>query len=189
MNAILVTALCAAVTWYLRKQSRITNSPIVAVDAKNWWIDTLITAGVAVAFFIALIIEQTPWPWLASYVDPIVVIAIVVVMLPVPWKIIRENWGQLVSRAVEPECIARIESQLAKVRAEMPWADQRLRVVRMGRVLYVHLYILEGPERIPTADRCREKILDVLQGLDEDLALDISFTEDPVWMRLASGDE
>ena len=40
---------------------------------------------VVVAFVVALIVEHTPWPWLAVYVDPVVVIVIVVLMLPVPW--------------------------------------------------------------------------------------------------------
>jgi cation diffusion facilitator family transporter len=187
--ATLATLLCGAVTCYLRRQSGLIRSPIVAVDAKNWWIDTLISAGVAIAFFIAVVIKKTPYAGLAPYVDPVVVIVLVMVMLPVPWHIIRENWAQIVSRAVEPECLAEVEAQLDKVRAEIPWRDQHLRVLRMGRLLYVHVYILEDPIHTLEADRCREKIYQTLKEIHADLALDVSFTADPIWMRRASGDE
>ncbi len=187
--AMLATLLCGAVTFYLRRQSGLIKSPIVAVDVKNWWIDTLISAGVAIAFFIAIVIEKTPYASLTPYVDPVVVIVLVLAMLPVPWHIIRENWAQIVSRAVDPECLAEVEKQLDKVRTEIPWRDQYLRVLRMGRLLYVHMYILEGPTHTLEADRCRDKIYQALRTIHADLALDVSFTADPTWIRRASGDE
>ena len=187
--ALLVMVLCGGGALYLQRQSTRTKSQIVAVDAKNWWIDTIISAGVALAFFIAAVIEMTSYAALAPYVDPIVVLFIVLAVLPVPWRIIRENWAQIVSRAVEPECLAEVEKILVVVRAEIPWRDQLLRVVRMGRLLYVHLYILGGPTSTEDADRCREKISQALKQIPADLALDVSFTADSKWMRLASGDE
>ncbi len=187
--AMLATLLCGIVTYYLRRQSGLIKSPIVAVDVKNWWIDTLISAGVAIAFFIAIVIEKTPYAALTPYVDPVVVIVLVLAMLPVPWHIIRENWAQIVSRAVDPECLAEVEKQLDKVRAEIPWRDQYLRVLRMGRLLYVHMYILEGPTHTLEADRCRDKIYQALSTIHADLALDVSFTADPTWIRRASGDK
>ena len=187
--AVLVTVLCVAGALFLQRQSKRTKSQIVAIDAKNWWIDAVISAGVALAFSIAVLVETTPYATIAPYVDPIVVIVLVMAMLPVPWLIIRDNWRQIVSRSVEPGCLAEIEERLESVRAETPWRDHFLRVIREGRLLYVHIYILGGPSRTEDADRCREKIFLSLKSLQAELALDVSFTDDPKWMRRASGDE
>lgn len=187
--AMLVTVLCVVGALYLRRQSKRTKSQIVAVDAKNWWIDAVISAGVALAFSIAVLVEMTPYAFIAPYVDPVVVIVLVLAMLPVPWMIIRDNWRQIVSRSVDPSCLAEIEERLEAVRAETPWRDQCLRVVREGRLLYVHLYILGGPSLLEDADQCREKIFRALKDIQAELALDVSFTADPKWMRRASGDE
>ena len=71
---------------------------MLGVDAKNWFLDAIMSFAVAAAFLVTNVLEESH-PTLVSYVDPAVVCILCVISLPVPVTIILDNSAQLVGRA------------------------------------------------------------------------------------------
>lgn len=88
--------LIAAVQIRLAKK---TESPLLKVDSKNWLIDGAISGGVAVAFLIVVLLGDGPLAPFSPYADPAIVVLLSVLSIPIPLRIIRTNWKQLLGRA------------------------------------------------------------------------------------------
>lgn len=185
--ALVAAAGCFAVAVRLRKLASRSGSSLVAVDARNWTIDGLISAAVAVAFVVAVALQGTRLePWL-PYVDPLVVLLLVVGSLPVPIAILRENWSQLVGKAPPEATQEPIRRAIDDYLAEDPAWSPRLRLLEMGRVLYVHLSLVGPPERsVAELDRIREKLLRRMPAR-EHLFLDVLFMADAGWAASTPG--
>ena len=179
--ALLATVGCFAVAVIIRRLAARSGSTLVRVDARNWMIDGLISSAVAVAFIVAVVLRGTRFdPWL-PYVDPLVVLLLVLGTLPVPIAILRENWDQLVGKAPPETTQEPIHRAIDDFLAEDPAWTPRLRLLEMGRVLYVHLSLIGPPDRrVEELDRIRAGLLSRMPERDH-LDLDVLFMADPGW--------
>ena len=180
----------------LRKLGKQSGSPIVQLDARNAVVDTMLSAAVGIAFVITLIIQNSGLSEWAPYADPVIMLVIVVIALPQPFKTIRANWRQLLGsapdRAVQDKVAAVVESALERV----PHSQTNLRTTHVGRYLYVHLYVVvpqdaAQPVDVRMHDRIRSRIFDELSSEFRHLALDLGFTTDVRWAisSVPSGDQ
>ena len=180
----------------LRKLGKQSGSPIVQLDARNAVVDTMLSAAVGIAFVITLIIQNSGLSEWAPYADPVIMLVIVVIALPQPFKTIRANWRQLLGsapdRAVQDKVAAVVESALERV----PHSQTNLRTTHVGRYLYVHLYVVvpedaAQPVDVRMHDRIRSRIYDELSSEFRHLALDLGFTTDVRWAisSVPSGDQ
>lgn len=168
---------------FLAKRSR---SPIVEVDARNALVDTMISGAVGVAFVITLLLQNSRWSASARFADPVIMLAIVAIAAPQPFKTIRANWRQLLGRAPEQVVQQRVATLIEEVLAAVPHSETSLRLTEVGRYLYIHLYVIvpEGtdqPMDTPLHDQIRRLIYDALAAEFPYLALDIGFTMDVQW--------
>ncbi len=186
----IAAAGCFTIALSQRALARRTSSPLLEVDSKNWLIDGLMSVAVGVAFVVAVLLEGGAFAHLLPYADPAVVIILVVLSLPIPFKIIRENWHQMLGRAPDDTLQNKARAAVATVLGASEEYDTRIRMDQLGRLTYLQLYVvLRGSEDVDVGrmDRCRSAVRDALEGEFDNLALDVIFTRDPRWVAVSVG--
>jgi predicted Co/Zn/Cd cation transporter (cation efflux family) len=157
----------------------------VANDLANWLVNTAISAGMVVAFAIALVLVQTGHRQAAGYVDAAFVIAVVVLTIFVPFREARDAVGGLLNEAPDDATVAAVRADVAAALDGLGEERFYLRVVRPGRTTYVLVHVLVGPDRhgltVAEADVWRGRILGALAPRHAPLDLDVAFTTDPVF--------
>jgi predicted Co/Zn/Cd cation transporter (cation efflux family) len=180
-----VGALCFLVFARQRASARRTGSPLLAVDARTWLVDATITAGVGLAFVVAVVLERLGHDAAVRYVDPVVVTVLCLALLPVPIATIRRNVLELLQRAPPDDVRADVEARVDAALAGLPLRSRRVRAVRVGRTLYVTLVLVVADAfpaaTVPDLDRIRARLADALADVASRLTLDVVFTAEEAW--------
>jgi predicted Co/Zn/Cd cation transporter (cation efflux family) len=188
--AWIAAAGCFAIAASQRMLAKKTGSPLLAVDSKNWLIDGFMSVAVGIAFLVAVFLADTSYAHLLPYADPAVVIILVVLSLPIPFKIIRENWRQMLGRAPGEGLQEKARAAVARVLEASDDYDTKIRMDELGRLTYLQLYVVIKGSLDPDVDRldeCRAAVHDVLKDDFDNLALDVIFTRDPRWVGVSVG--
>ena len=180
---------CFLFAFVLKRKLRHFHSPLVRTDIHNWLVDGGVSLAVGFAFLVAMILSRFGFSEWVPYVDPLVTALVCLVLMPIPYKILRENWAQIVARSAPIERISEVEAILDDCLPEAKILAKELRVLESGRVLLIHLYLCVEDSSIRECDDIRAAIWERLQGRYAHPALDVSFTSDPKWFRHASGDK
>ena len=169
-------------------QSRLakkTGSSLLRVDAQRWLIDSLIAATVCLAFLIVLLLERTALQPYSVYADPAIVISLMLLTAPVIVKIILSNTRELLWGAPDIDLQHRLDGQIHEI--IRPFAPEKywLRLLKMGRRLYVNLYLLvpqaSDPSDIDQFDAIREKVSTVCKDEIQHVTVDVIFTRQSKW--------
>ncbi len=177
---------CFAIAAYQRRVARDTRSALVEVDAKSWLVDGFMSMVVAGAFVGAWAIGGTRWSALGPYVDPVLVMVLVVLMVGVPLRIILQGVGELVKVAPEQEVQREIR---ARVEAVLDAADMPRRVIRMVRIgrefwLLNHIFVPNDRRVCDVADldQIRAEIADAVADAQPGMVVDTVFTSRKEWV-------
>jgi len=185
--ALVACVGCLVIAFAQRNIGRRTNSPLLEVDARNWLMDGLISGAVAVAFVVVVLLRASPFASWVPYADPAIVILLVLISAPIPVKIIRSNWNQLVGRAPGSEIQSEARSRVTEAVGRHPGLTPHIRLLETGRHTYVQLYITvdDGApfKTIEDFDRLRTEIHAAVTRDDAAIGLDVIFTRDPGWIK------
>lgn len=189
--AVIVASAGFAVSAMLRSTSRRIYSPLVEVDAKNWFMDGLLTVAVFIAFLIAYALRETSYNWMMDYADPAVVLLLVILSASLPYSIIRTSFKELLLAAppldIQEEVKRLLDPELEAITKE----DYMVRMVKVGRFLHVNIYILlpqdHDYEGVRQQDEIRERIRTLLAEKYQDITVDVLFTCDPSFAGVQSG--
>lgn len=190
LYAILAALGCFAIAIVQRVLSTRTRSPLLQVDANNWLVDGLFSAAVAMAFLIATILEGTKYDRWLPYADPLIVAVLVVISLPVPIMIVRDNWNQLVGKAPPRKIQERANQVVSAVLSDVATVDTNIRMQQWGRLTYLQLYVICEPVLdcdLKELDQTRDQIADAFAKEFDNLALDVVFTQDARWVSASIG--
>ena len=171
---------CFILAWRTRVLAKRARSPLVAVDAHNWIIDGLISAGVALAFLLIQLTQGTPVAAFAPYADPVIVIVLVVATIMVPLQIIRDAWRQVVGYRPTPDKLQGVNRSVAQTFAPWPSVTWQVRAIEIGRFLYVQVYAIDPEEccgTLSTQDQLRYQIYTALREQFKHLELNVIFTQ------------
>ncbi len=175
---------CFAVAFRIKRYADLTESDILSVDAKDWMIDGYLSLGIAAAFVIAVAVEQTDYAAFSPYVDPLVVLAMVLGTLIIPIQIIRQSWFELTQRSIDQEDRDDQHALAQEVLEPYGAPEFRLRSVWQGRELYIHIYVLlPASGRHPLADltaqdKVRRELAQKFLELAPAVSMDVVFTAD-----------
>jgi len=115
-----------------------------------WKLDVISSFGVAVAFFIQIIVNKTKFAWIARYIDPVVAIVMACFLLIEPVKMIFSNLKNLVLFAPEQDIMDNIriaaEKHMDKVYCDIEFLD----VIQTGRKTWVEIYFKSHNDIINT---------------------------------------
>jgi cation diffusion facilitator family transporter len=182
---IFATALCLLLAIVTRRGVRATASPLVDADAKNWTVNAAISACVIVAFGTIFLLRGTALEWLTPYVDPIIVLSLVVVFMAVPVRMARQALLELLNRAAPSEVLGRVTEIVDSCTSGLPVRERFVRVVQPGRTRLVsaHVVLPEdfGPVELKALDEVRSRALELLRIEHAGTILDMIFTTDPEW--------
>jgi len=183
--AVIALAGCLAVGAAQRKAAAKTGSPLLAVDSKNWLIDGLLSGVVALVFAAAMILGRTRWAAVVPYMDPALVILLVLGIVFVPLKIVRDSLREILAFAPDGATQADVRQRVEGALEDVPVASSQVRMMKIGRFLYVLNQIVVSPEfrpgRVEELDRVRERIANAMEGFEPIPVVDTLFTEDEKW--------
>jgi len=183
--AIVVSIFCFAVFAILTRVARKTGSPLVKVDAKNWLLDGLITVAVLLGFLLSYFAQETRWEWMIPYTDPVVVVVLVVLSLPIPYLIIRDGLKELLLGAPNVELQQKLRKTLDPIFTERGYQSHGIRVAKTGRMIYIYIIVLLQEQQTDPAvsqqDEVRKALTLSVSDFYPDVEVDLFFTRDEQW--------
>jgi len=177
---------CFIFAFIISRAAKRTGSELVAVDAKGWVIDTLLTAAVLAAFLFGWFIQDGPLAAWLNYIDPLLVIILVAVSLPIPLQIFVANLKDFLGHAPEAGVHEAVEAGFLEAVRDVPLKDHRIRLLRLGNTLNILIHM--QPDKgftvngVADLDFLRDKIRAELDKLGARIVLDVLFVDD---MRFA----
>lgn len=183
--ALLATLGCLIIAWVMNQYKNKSYSTLVAVDAKGWLIDTIISSALLVGFVVVFFIQETQWAIYLPYVDPALVAVLVLISLPIPIKLLKENMREVLLLAPNEDVQEEICKRLKAAIESYDITDARVRLTKMGRYIILNAYVIVPNSfqvtRINELDEIREKIKVELLQYYPQIIFDIIFTENREW--------
>lgn len=165
------------------------NSPILKVETTNWFVDTLLTAGMGVSFVIAFFLKDY-YPNFLPYVDPIVTILLLLSIINMPYQTIRSSVKELLLMEADEDISEAVNKAIKKCYKEDKVIDYNKMTTKTGREIYVLIVVLLKEEvdkgnyfdSTERHDEFRDHVFKELSSLSTNLKLDICFTYKKKWL-------
>jgi len=177
--------LCLLMAWNQRRLAKRVGSPLLEVDARTWFVDGIISTGAALAFLGAFVLQRLELHGLLPYVDPSLVVILVLAMARVPLTTLRDNLREVLQVAPRQDDQALVRGAVEGALADLPVREVQIRMVKVGRTFYVltHVLLPEDwrPESTAALDRIRCRVAQSLREVPLRLLTDTVFTADAHW--------
>ena len=182
---VFACVVCGTTAYITRRGAKITGSPMVQADADNWFVNMGYSCCVLVAFVGIFVLRALKLDTLTLFVDPTVVLTVVVVSLAVP---VRMSWRalmELLNRAPDRSIVNQVTDIVDANLTELPVQERFVRVVQPGRqrIILVHAVLScdYRPDGLDTFDMIRSRMYDALSKAHDATIADILFTADRRW--------
>ncbi len=182
---IFAALTCGVIALIMRRGARATGSPLVEADAENWVVNAAISSCVLLAFASIFVLDLLELKRVVPYVDPFVVLTIVLISIGVP---VRMSWNALMAllnRAPTNDIIERVTAIVDRGLAGLPVRERFVRVVQPGRqrlvLVHVVLPVDYRPDGLGQLDAVREQTHRALCETNVATIVDILFTTDRKW--------
>jgi len=183
--AIIALGGCFVVAGVQRRTAMRTGSPLLQVDYRNWLMDGVLSGVVALVFVAALILSGTDWAHVVPYIDPVLVIVVVLAIIWVPLAIVRDGAKEILGFAPPAEIQEDVRGRVEGAIDGVPVAALHVSMMKIGRFFYVLNQIVVSPEfrprRVGDLDAVRQRIATALEGFEPQPIVDTVFTEDEKW--------
>lgn len=129
------------VALYLKRKNRTLNSPIIETEMQGWKIDSVISMGMTLAFFLPILV---PFGWfqkLTPYLDSILAIVLSLIMLPEPIGTVVSGIRDLLLISPDEETIREIRETVEPELKDCSYSELYFEVVKTGRKLWISAYI------------------------------------------------
>ncbi|MEM9137301.1 MAG: cation transporter [Cyanobacteria bacterium P01_F01_bin.42] len=177
---------CFLFAWRIGVLAKRSKSTLAKVDAQNWMIGGLISVAVAITFLVVTLIQSTSLAGLTPYADPAIVIVLVLFMIPIPLKLVRDAWRQIVGYRPDSQKMAVVNSAIAQIFSPADSVTWQIRSLEVGRIIYVQVYVLD-PEQwsgdLARQDRLRHQLHSRLTQQFTCIKLDVIFTKQQEWLN------
>lgn len=178
--SLVATTGCIVVFLIQKQYAKKVDSPLLALDIATWKLSGFISSAVAIGFGAAYLLTRTEYSWIVPYIDPVMVVVLVLVMIRLPLSALKEGIGDLLLGAPSGEMQAEIKEKVSAVLAGFSMKRYSVRMVKVGRHIFVSIFILLPEEvanqSITDLDGIRERIDEVLNGLHPEIIADTLFT-------------
>lgn len=133
--------LSIVVTLYLKWKNKNIHSPLLETEMEGWKIDSLISLGMAAAFFLPKFIPAGPLQPLIPYLDQIITIILSMIMLPTPIRTVISGLRDLVLLPPDQETVQQIHQIVEDALAGTAYSQIQHEIVKTGRKLWISTYI------------------------------------------------
>ena len=139
------TITCSIMYFFVRSASKKTGSKILHADAELWKADALLSASVDISLGLALTLLFFDLNYIAIYIDPIIAIAMGILITIKPLKLIKEAGLNLLDASVEPELNRQITFAAENICVKKSLHITDTKVTQSGRFLFVDLRLKLPP--------------------------------------------
>lgn len=174
-----VVALIAyGMWWWMRGQAMRIESGLVWLDVKAWLMSALITTALLLAFLLALVMRGTSWEWLVRYVDPLILAALALALIPMPFREAREALAETLV-ITPPEFDAEVRKVMDDFIARHGFTAYESYVAKEGRGRFIEISVLVPADMtrpVSDYDAMRVEIGEAIGDPGPDRWLTIMFT-------------
>jgi predicted Co/Zn/Cd cation transporter (cation efflux family) len=182
--ALFTLALAGAMFGWERRVLRRQPSATLELDAQEWLMSALLSAGILAGWFASHALEEAGADRLARLIDPLLVLVVVAAVIRMPLRVLPGAMRDVLLIAPEPEVQARFRAVVEAEAAAAGLGRWKLHLARLGDGFDVELNFLVAPEfTLPAAelDRLRSR-LEAGFGLPPHrLWLTVTVTAEPRW--------
>ncbi len=186
--AAFATVFCYAMYRYLHRKNRTLRSSFIQTELNEWYLDTIVSAGVVFGFAVALVMSQvTRFTAYVVYVDPVMMLVISVYFVKWPLAGLRRSLREVLGMKPEGKLTDEITAVVREIERRQGLAESFVRVTKIGRQLWVEIDFVVGRENnsrvnsIADQDRIREEIMLRLPSDQFHIWLSVGFTGDRKW--------
>jgi cation diffusion facilitator family transporter len=180
--SILAVVGCFTVAALLSRAAKKSGSPLIDVEVHTWRIDAIMSLGVLAAFAAAFFVDRTRWSHLVDYVDPALVIVLVLAVVSTPIRIVWDGLGELLGAAPKEPVQREVEAKFRELLEGYPVVKTVLRMERVGRTSYLLAHVVVEPDLALTGieelDELRRKIASGIQEVHPSWIVDTVFVAD-----------
>lgn len=163
------------------RANRRLDSALVAMDVKGWLMGAGVTGALLIAFIIGMIIDGTSLEHLMPYVDPVVLIVVATVLIPVPLRTLTTALKEI-AMVTPPELHAEARSVTDRVIEEEGFLGADVYAAQVGRSRQVQIAFHVSPDIAPRPltewHGIRQQITAELGGDDPNSWITVLFTTD-----------
>ena len=182
---IFAATACSLLAWVTHRGAKHSRSPLVIADAENWLVNGAISSAVLLAFVSILIIRNTSFKFLVPYIDPCLVLVVVLISISVPVRMAWQALMELLNRTPSQEILQEVESIISQSTAHLPVQKLYVRVIQPGRSRMVLVHVVLPTDfqvdGLAMLDAIRRETLEKLKKAHLATALDMVFTTDALW--------
>ncbi len=183
--AAVVSGICFALYFYERWVNRRIGSEFIRIDMNSCLMSAAITLALFLGFLSAELLERAGFGALKPYADPVILIVMTLVLLPIPAGIIYRSM-QEVFMVAPPDVVQVVNNVMNRETARHGFSDYKAYVAKSGRIHLIDIVILL-PERCPKTTVELDAIREEIAGQLSDFAkleqwLTISFTTRRDWL-------
>ncbi|WP_035058927.1 cation diffusion facilitator family transporter [Andreprevotia chitinilytica] len=162
-----------------------TGSQLVRIDAKEWLLDGVFSFVILIGFAVlAAASDDFRANW-GRYVDGVLVCTMALILLPIPFGILRRNVRELLWIAPDEAITGKLESTVARIAAEHDVRDHSTHIAKSGRSYVVEVNFTTGPDfaaqSVAAQDALRQQLWRELDMPLEQIWLSVCFTEQRRW--------
>lgn len=178
---VVVLVLAVAMGVLEHRANRRIDSALVAMDVKGWLMSAGVTGALLVAFVIGMIIEGTSAEHLMPYVDPVVLIVVATVLIPVPARTLVQALSEI-AMVTPPALHAEARRVADRVIDEQGFLGAEVSAAQVGRSRQVEITFRVSPDIPPRPltewHGIRRHITDELGGGDPNSWITVMFATD-----------
>ena len=180
--AAVVSVICFAMYAVERRANTRIDSELVDLEAHSWLMSGLITAALLIAFAAGVAMAGTRFERFIPYVDPAVLAALALLLLPIPLLAARRAFAEIFG-ITPPAYDADVREIVAEAVGRYGFASFTSYVAKVGRARFIEIYIVVPPGHpirgIAEFDRIRRELGDAIGDPGPERWLTIVFTGDP----------
>lgn len=183
--SIISTIACTLIYKLISKKSTKLSSEILKAESSQWFMDSILSAGVLVGYFITMILGATRFSYYTRFVDPLMVVLISVVFIRVPLMTLFKSFNEMVNGKADDEINEEINTIVEDIKEEYNFQDSITRVSKIGRELRIEIDFVFNEKSTLTEleemDKVREQVYANMIDIKLKKWLNINFTGDKKW--------
>ncbi|MDO2948794.1 cation transporter [Aeromonas simiae] len=184
LYAAVSTFFCAALYRLEAQAAERLDSELVRVDAKEWQVDTILSATLLLGFVIAMGLEQAGYGRYNRYIDPVLVSVLALCATLIPIKVLGRNLREVLKIAPEGEVQQKVQAEVEALRQRYG-VECYSHLAKSGRRFELELNILvpHGQEwSVARQDALRQELWGRLGDTLGETWLSVCFTREARWL-------
>ena len=177
---------CTGVYFFLKREAKKLNSPLLKAESRSWLNDILISVAVLVSFAVMAVFDRIGLSEEAMMIDPIITVAFAISLLPPLLKQMITSVKDLLDAAPPKDAQERLGAVMEKYSSLYGFSDYEIYSSNRGRTVLSTIHVILS-EDLPVSklDSMRKTMLKEIVETWPWSDTDIVFTIDPSWMKYA----